>query len=69
MSGPSTVEAFCADVRDAAGLRFNSREVWRWLSDANTHRPGGPWDLRITRALQAAIADMTAAGVTLSQGM
>jgi hypothetical protein len=68
MSGPWTVEAFCADVRDAEGLRFNSREIWRWLSDANTHAPGSRQDVRITGAINAAIADLTASGVTLSPG-
>jgi hypothetical protein len=63
-----SVEAFCADVRDADGLRFSLREAQRWLSDRATHRPGGPWDLRITAAINAAIAAMIADGVSLSHG-
>jgi hypothetical protein len=65
---PWSVEGFSADVRDAQGFRFPARETWRWLADHNTHPPGGPWDRRITAAIKAAIADMIAAGVALSQG-
>ena len=66
---PWSVDAFCMRVTDAEGRRFNAREVWRWLSDTRTHRAGGRQDLRITAAIKAAIADMTAGGVRLSQGM
>jgi hypothetical protein len=65
---PWSVEAFSADVRDAQGHRFPAREVWRWLSDHHTHPPGGPWDLRIRSAIQAATANMVADGITLSPG-
>jgi hypothetical protein len=65
---PWSVDAFCLKVTDAEGRRFNAREVWRWLSDTRTHRAGGRQDLRITAAIKAAIADMTAGGATLSHG-
>jgi hypothetical protein len=65
---PWTVEWFCANVRDSGGLYFSVREVWRWLSDHNTHAPGSRQDRRITAAIKAQIAAMIANGVRLSHG-
>jgi hypothetical protein len=68
-SSPWTKEWFVAHATDAEGLKFDRREFMRWFADRNTHRTGSWYDRRISAALMAAIADMIAAGVTLSHGI
>jgi hypothetical protein len=59
---PTSKAWFAANVRDAAGQKFNLRELERWFSPRNTFPVGGRQDLRIRGAIQREIDRPRGAG-------